>query len=135
MAWIGNTVGHRQPFFLYLPTNCPHGPFGDVPQISYAYHKEQKITADQFSKTDGNPIPRNMDADTQARVYAMIENIDGNVGRGLTLDQADQLNERWSDGQVQYTLTAPIHIWPEMDARWANPRAARDTWMRTPIPW
>ena len=34
-------------------------------------------------KTAGNPIPRNMDADTQARVYAMIENIDQNVGRLL----------------------------------------------------
>jgi len=37
------------------------------------------ITADQFPKNDGNPIPRNMDVDTQARVYAMIENIDENV--------------------------------------------------------
>ncbi|HEY3118897.1 MAG TPA: ABC transporter substrate-binding protein, partial [Chloroflexota bacterium] len=56
--------------------------------------------------------------------------IDANVGRGLTLDQADQLNERWMDGKVQYNLTAPIHIWPEMDARWSNPPAIRDVRFR-----
>src|SRR5439155_7699452 len=56
--------------------------------------------------------------------------IDANVGRGLTLDQADQLNQRWTDGKVQYTLTAPIHIWPEMDARWASPAAIRDVRFR-----
>src|SRR4051812_5816398 len=83
MAWIGNAVNTRQPFFLYLPTNCPHGPFGDVPQISYSYYKGQNLAADQYPKTPGNPIPRNYSVDTQARVNAMIENIDRNVGRLL----------------------------------------------------
>jgi arylsulfatase A-like enzyme len=92
-SWIGNAVGKRQPFFLYLPTNCPHGPFGDVPQIAYAHYKEQKITAEQFPKTDGNPIPRNMDADTQARVYAMIDNIDRNVGQFLKWLDEQKLTE------------------------------------------
>ncbi len=93
MDWVGNAVGKRQPFFLYLPTNCPHGPFGDVPQIAYAHYQEQKIAADQFPKTDGNPIPRNMDADTQARVYAMIDNIDRNVGKLLTWLDEQKLTE------------------------------------------
>jgi arylsulfatase/arylsulfatase A len=83
MTWIGNAIGARQPFFLYLPTNCPHGPFGDVPQISYSYYKEQNLAADQYPRTAGNSIPRNYDPDTQARVNAMIENIDRNVGRLL----------------------------------------------------
>src|SRR3954470_18998786 len=83
MAWAEQASSRGKPFFLYLPTNCPHGPFGDVPQISYAYYKGQKIAADQFPKKDGNPIPRNMDADTQARVYAMIDNSDRNVGQLL----------------------------------------------------
>src|SRR4051812_30894266 len=93
MAWIGNAVGKRQPFFLYLPTNCPHGPFADVPQIAYAHYQEQKISAVQFPKTDGNPVPRNMDADTQARVYAMIENIDRNVGKLLKWLEDNKLAE------------------------------------------
>jgi arylsulfatase/arylsulfatase A len=93
MDWVGNTIGKRQPFFLYLPTNCPHGPFGDAPQISYTHYKERKIAADQFPKSDGNPIPRNMDADTQARVYAMIDNIDRNVGKLLKWLDDNQLTE------------------------------------------
>ena len=43
----------------------------------------RRSSADTFPKIAGNPIPRNMDADTQARVYAMIENVDHNVGRLL----------------------------------------------------
>ena len=73
----------NKPFFLYLPTNCPHGPFGDVPPAELAYYKDQNLSADQYPKTPGNPIPRNYDTDTQARVNAMIENIDQNVGRLL----------------------------------------------------
>ena len=83
MQWADKAAAAGKPFFLYLPTNCPHGPFGDVPPAEYAYYKQQKIAADQLPTKAGNPIPRNMDADTQARVYAMIENIDQNVGRLL----------------------------------------------------
>lgn len=83
MNWAGQAAAAGKPFFLYLPTNCPHGPFDDVPPKEYAYYKQQTISANRFPKNAGNPIPRNMDADTQARVYAMIENIDQNVGRLL----------------------------------------------------
>jgi arylsulfatase A-like enzyme len=83
MQWAAKVAREGQPFFIYLPTNCPHGPFGDVPPAEYAYYKQQNITAETLPNTAGNPIPRNMDADTQARVYAMIENIDQNVGRLL----------------------------------------------------
>jgi len=89
MQWASKVAVAGQPFFLYLPTNCPHGPFGDVPPAEYAYYTQQKITPEAFPQSAGNPIPRNMDADTQARVYAMIENIDQNVGRLL----------RWLDEQ------------------------------------
>jgi len=81
LKWAGAVATEGKPFFLYLPANCPHGPFGDVPPVEYAYYKQQQIEADRFPKNDGNPIPRNMDADTQARVYAMIENVDQNVGK------------------------------------------------------
>jgi arylsulfatase A-like enzyme len=83
MKWAEKAAAGGKPFFLYLPTNCPHGPFGDVPPDKYEYYKKQGIAADKFPKSDGNPVPRAMDADTQARVYAMIENIDDNVGRLL----------------------------------------------------
>jgi arylsulfatase A-like enzyme len=81
MRWAGAAANGGKPFFLYLPTNCPHGPFGDVPPAEYEYYKQQAITPERFPQTAGNPIPRNMEADSQARVYAMIENVDQNVGR------------------------------------------------------
>jgi arylsulfatase/arylsulfatase A len=80
MKWAEQVASAGEPFFMYLPTNCPHGPFGDVPPKELAYYKQQTISADRFPR-EGNPIPRNMNADTQARVYAMIDDIDQNVGR------------------------------------------------------
>jgi arylsulfatase/arylsulfatase A len=94
MLWAGKVSGQGKPFFLYLPTNCPHGPFGDVPPDKYDYYKQQMISASRFPKSDGNPVPRNMDPDVQARVYAMIENIDDNVGRLMKWLADRQLTEK-----------------------------------------
>src|SRR5262245_26202184 len=46
MTWAEKVSGAGKPFFLYLPTNCPHGPFGDVPPAEYAYYKSQMISSD-----------------------------------------------------------------------------------------
>jgi arylsulfatase/arylsulfatase A len=94
MRWAEKVAGEGRPFFMYLPTNCPHGPFDDVPPKEYAYYRQQAITADRFPDRGGQPIPRNMQADTQARVYAMIENIDQNVGRLLRWLEEQKLHER-----------------------------------------
>lgn len=94
MRWAEKVAEEGRPFFLYLPTNCPHGPFDDVPPREYAYYQQQAITADHFPDRGGQPIPRNMQADTQARVYAMIENIDQNVGRLLRWLDERKLSER-----------------------------------------
>lgn len=81
MKWADTALAGKRPFFLYLPTNAPHGPLNDVPRDKYDYYRTQHITADRLPKTPGHPIAKGLDADTQARVYAMIENIDDNVGR------------------------------------------------------
>lgn len=63
---------HREePFFVYLATNAPHTPLEVCEEL-----------ADRYRKARIN--------DTFARVYAMVENIDTNVGR--VLDQLDRLN-------------------------------------------
>lgn len=81
MRWANKAVDAKQPFFLYLPTNCPHGPFNDVPPEKLAYYEQQDIVAARFPKAErGHPIGK-MDDEVQARVYAMIENLDDNVGR------------------------------------------------------
>jgi arylsulfatase A-like enzyme len=53
-----------RPFFAYVAYNCPHDPLQAPPDLLEAYRK------------DGLP-------DNAAKVYAMVENIDANVGRLL----------------------------------------------------
>ena len=53
-----------RPFFLYLPYNAPHSPF-QVPDANFQRFREQ-----------GLPVEL-------ASVYAMIENLDDNIGRLL----------------------------------------------------
>jgi arylsulfatase A-like enzyme len=70
-----------QPFFVYLPFNCPHSPH-QVPDEYRRHHGEQDFAVDKFPK-DGHPMAATHDPDVLARVYGMIENIDDNVGRLL----------------------------------------------------
>jgi arylsulfatase/arylsulfatase A len=81
MKWADAARGAGKPFFLYLPANAPHGPYADVPADKLAYYKNQDISPGRFPKNDGHPVPAKISADTLARVYAMIEDIDDNVGR------------------------------------------------------
>ena len=32
MRFIEKSANQKKPFFVYLPDNCPHGPFHDVPE-------------------------------------------------------------------------------------------------------
>lgn len=59
--FIDNSVARDKPFFIYLPTNAPHGPFICPPSYSAPY-KEGK-------------------AHQVANFYGMIANIDENVGK------------------------------------------------------
>lgn len=45
--------------------------------------------------------------------------LDANLGRGLSLEQAIQLEEQWRDGRVEIAPGNSIHIWPQ--AKYANP--------------
>lgn len=62
-----------RPFFAYIAPNAPHGPFHDVPPALYEKYKAKDLTPVLLGNTK--------DADTVARVFAMEENIDHNVGR------------------------------------------------------
>ncbi len=74
---------HRagRPFFVYLPDNCPHSPFHDVPDGLYAMYRNEPMDNSRFPQDKGHPLPREHDQDKRARIYAMISNIDRNVGR------------------------------------------------------
>jgi arylsulfatase A-like enzyme len=72
-----------KPFFVYLPFNCPHGPY-EVSDAELDPYKKMNLGLDQFPKT-GFPIGKKYDQATTARVYAMVSNIDKNLGRLFTL--------------------------------------------------
>lgn len=68
------------PFFAYIATNAPHSPFHDVPQALYEKYRERDIAGALGEE------PRQVD--TIARIFAMVENIDDNVGKLLAALEA-----------------------------------------------
>src|SRR5262249_33126445 len=78
----------RRPFFAYLAFNCPHDPL-QAPPAELAQYRAMSLNAGDFPQV-GAPIPRALmsNPDTIARVYAMVTNIDTNVGRILAALEA-----------------------------------------------
>jgi len=80
--FIRETRAAGKPFFVYLPTNAPHDPFHDVPKALYQKYRQRDLT-----KVIGKQARY---GDQVARIFAMVENIDQNMGRLLgTLDELD----------------------------------------------
>ncbi len=81
----------QRPFFVYLPFNAPHTPLF-VPEDKYQLYKKLDLRPANFPST-GHPIAKNYNADTTAKIYGMVENIDDNVGRLLARLDELQLSE------------------------------------------
>jgi arylsulfatase A-like enzyme len=77
MTFMQKNVQQKRPFFAYIATNTPHDPFDDVPQDLYKKYQQKDLTS-LLPPPEGKINER---ADAVARVFAMIENIDQNVGR------------------------------------------------------
>jgi len=100
MDWITDQSDQGKSFFAYLPTNAPHGPFDDVPDDLYEYYAGLEIGNDQFQRDYGYPLPMEAQTDDlnaaskvdrRARVYAMVENVDTNIGR--LIEKLERLGE------------------------------------------
>jgi arylsulfatase A-like enzyme len=80
---------HKDPFFCYLSFNAPHTPL-QVPEEYYNMYKD--IDPSAGFESDDRPFqPMNENDKEDARkVYAMVSNIDDNVGK--LLDKLDELN-------------------------------------------
>ena len=76
IRFIDRSKQQGKPFFVYLPTNAPHGPYHDVPEELYEYYKNVDLKSIMVGEK-GN-------VDQLARIAAMIENVDQNIGK---LDQ------------------------------------------------
>ncbi|MBN2000644.1 arylsulfatase [candidate division KSB1 bacterium] len=83
MLWMEKVHREGRPFFIYLPTNAPHTPLHDVPPELYEMYKKKNLANDLFPQETGHPLSHKADQDRMARLYAMITNIDQNVGRFL----------------------------------------------------
>ena len=81
LNWIQKKVNKNQNFFAYLPTNTPHSPYHDVPKELYEMYKKMNLNSDQFPQEKGFTLPEKTDTDKLARIYAMITNIDDNIGK------------------------------------------------------
>ena len=80
MKWMGEQSSKGERFFCYIAPNAPHTPLNDVPEELYEKYKAKDLSPDVFASDFGRPVG-DVDQDELARVYAMIENIDQNVGR------------------------------------------------------
>ena len=89
MKWMGEKSSKEERFFCYIATNAPHTPLHDVPEALYEKYKAKDLSAKVFAGGLGFPVDE-IDQDKLARLYAMIENIDQNVGRLVDfLDEAE----------------------------------------------
>jgi arylsulfatase A-like enzyme len=89
----------REPFFVYLALNAPHGPF-EVPEADLAEYAQVDLDPSRFP-TKGRPVEGKRDDDTTRRVYAMVTNFDRAFGR--LLKKLDDL--KLSDNTIVLFLT------------------------------
>jgi arylsulfatase A-like enzyme len=75
--WIREVKKQDRPFFAYLPTNAPHGPYHDVPEDLRKHY----LKKDLKSLIRGNVRDVDAEVDKLSRIAAMITNFDQNVGR------------------------------------------------------
>lgn len=73
---------HQNPFFCFLSFNAPHTPL-QVPDEYYELYKD--IDPASGFENDDRPFPKMTEKDKEdaRKVYAMVTNIDDNVGRLL----------------------------------------------------
>ena len=91
-AWITRRAEAGTPFFAYIATNAPHGPFHDVPEDWLAHYRDQPL--EDIPEGPGHPVPHLDNPDRLARIFAMISNIDENVGKLLgVLDELEIADE------------------------------------------
>ncbi|MCZ6795465.1 MAG: arylsulfatase [Planctomycetota bacterium] len=93
LSFIEKSRAAGRPFFVYLPTNAPHEPVHDVPEELLEKYRAKDLSS-VFVATKGQ-------TDRTARIFAMIENIDQNVGR--LMDRLDAL------GITRNTIVVYLH--------------------------
>ena len=86
--FIAKCHADEKPFFVYLPTNAPHGPYHDVPPELLEEYKRKDLSPLVVGNLSAKR--REGELDRLARIAAMITNVDQNVGR--VFEQLNSLN-------------------------------------------
>ena len=81
LTWMEHVHDRGQNFFAYIAANAPHSPFHDVPEGLYRQYLSKDLSNERFPNEHGNKLNSSYDHDTRARIFAMITNIDDNMGR------------------------------------------------------
>jgi len=76
------------PFFVFLPYNAPHGPL-ETPEKEWKEYKDKDVTQQPTLGFQHKKI----DEDSARKVYAMVANVDANVGRVIKKLDALGLSE------------------------------------------
>jgi arylsulfatase A-like enzyme len=80
MRWIDACRDANRPFFCAITPNAPHTPLHDVPEDLRERYAAMDLSASAFAGEPGWKANFG-DADKLSRLYAMVENIDQNMGR------------------------------------------------------
>ncbi len=91
MKFMESSVASEKPFFTYIATNAPHGPFHDVPEELYQEYMKVDFSPIMIGKKRGTE-DKTSKFDRMSRIAAMITNIDENVGR--LFEKLDKLGIR-----------------------------------------
>lgn len=78
LDFIDRAHSAGRPFFAYIPTNAPHGPFHDVPKKLLEHYLEKR---DELAKLATGKNAGANEIERLARIAAMITNVDENMGR------------------------------------------------------
>ena len=75
--FIAKNVKNNQASFTYIATNAPHSPYHDVPEALLKKYQGKDVASTLVRQEDKKNEKM---VDNTTRVYAMVENIDDNVG-------------------------------------------------------
>jgi len=132
LAWMSAQRDAGRPFFAYIPTNAPHGPFHDLPSGGLESMAGRDLSNASFADDRGHPLRAagSGELDRRARIYAMIENIDTNVGKVLdALDRSGQ-----SESTMVLFLTDNGPNGPRYNGGFADHKSSvREGGIRTPF--
>ena len=83
LDFVASAQRAGRPFFAYIAPNAPHDPLHDVPPALYAKYKARDLSSVILGP--------GKDTDAMARIYAMVENVDENIGRLMARLEAQRL--------------------------------------------